>query len=925
MLSSKVRTCEWCKQGFHMKMKDFQNHQTNCANPCDACGKKFKTRANLQSHVEKMHWHKCPHCKRMFENMADLRGHACDKIPTCPTCGKTFINRYNLDRHILHFQIKSETFKCKLCNREWYSARSLKKHELSCARRRYRCRVCKGMFQTKKQRDSHEKMCGVYDRRWSVKNSFKCSVCNEKFKDKHLLFYHQKSHRKSNQSGSGEQQDDVLPLQDMPFPPERAPWVNPDGTHDEDVKRVYEGERDNILAPSETNTFPRLYNLPLNDSVSLETILEFIKHIKSKENHHFKMNLDFGLLLDDLERDRVRYFRPLASHGLLNRPFRISRNTDIERLRKYLEKMDLIGKVMQKRENSRYKFRYFTNLQVIVYPTNHLLGHGKSPHFIRNSKCIKILDRDSSGNEYTDNLCIFRCLAFHLNGLKHMSNNVDIYFHQWRTFRGQPDMQKDDYTGLSITDIPHFEECFKLNVSVYSMNEQGAVVPVYRSARSFEKTLYLNQYDNHLSVITDFRYYGKTFECHTCGLLFNRMGNCERHEKTCKQRTKYLYPGGYHKGKLNIYEEAETLDIHIPAEHRKSEYVAVYDFESLMNEKATSPEDKLQYIAEHQPISFSITSNVDGFTTPYSVVNENSTALIQDMHDYLKRIAVKAETLMRHKWQSSFSCIERLLDIWKPQDSDGDDVDIHAFDTDDEMLDPRGSHISNNAKKIMYGKIQRFSKKFNEYARQLTVIGYNSSSYDCPLIMKEFVAQFGLHDKSVNIIKQSKHYSNIKTEYFNFVDLLLYLPQNTSYSAFLRTFQIDERKLFFPYEWLNDARKLDYPTLPPVIDWFSKLSGKNVLDDGVKSIDENYADMQDIWSQNNMTRMCDWLVHYNESDVIGFLEGVKKMMAFYFDMNIDIFKSCISIPSVARRLLFETAKNEGAHFSLIDTKKQRSL
>ena len=37
-------------------------------------------------------------------------------------------------------------------------------------------------------------------------------------------------------------------------------------------------------------------------------------------------------------------------------------------------------------------------------------------------------------------------------------------------------MKKDDYTGLSITDIPNFEECFKLNVSVYSMYEQGAVI-----------------------------------------------------------------------------------------------------------------------------------------------------------------------------------------------------------------------------------------------------------------------------------------------------------------------------------------------------------------------------------------------------------------------------------------------------------------
>ena len=931
ILASRVRQCEWCHKSFHIKSKDFESHLLECAEPCETCGKKETTRAKLQKHMERSHYHKCHHCKRFFANVTELQAHRCDKIPICPLCGNTFRDRYTLDRHIAHCGLKSSTYNCQTCNRVLYSAKSLKKHEQACAKQRYRCRVCKGLFQTKQKRDSHEKVCGTYDRKWSVIDSFKCSICQQKFADKHLLIYHKKSQHNTNQSGSGEPHDNALPLQDMPFPPDRAPWVNPDGTHDESVKTVYEGEKDNILAPSLTNTFPRIYNLPLNDSVSLDTIIDFINQIRSSENHHFKLNLDFGLLLDDLERDRVRYFRPLASHGLLNRPFRIGgRATDIERLRKYLEKMDLIGKVMQRRENSRFKFRYFTNLQVIVYPTNHLLGHGQSPHFIRNCKYIKILDRDTAGNFYDDNLCIFRCLVYHFQGLSHMNKNVDIYFHQWRTFLGNVHLKKENYMGLSTTEIPHFEECFKVNVSLYSMNEQGVVIPVYRSTRSFENTLYLNQYDNHLSVITDFRYYGKTFECHTCGLLFNRIGNCERHEKACKQRTKYMYPGGYHKGNLNIFEEGETLDIQIPADLRKSEYAAVFDFESLMNEKTTSQDDNTHYIAEHQPISFSVTSNVDGFTTPYSVVNENPSALIQDMHGYLKRIAVKAETLMRQKWHAIFSRIEFLLALWKPQDmTDDDDDDIYAFDTDDEMtdsinpIDPsRIPSISDEAKKKMYRKIQRFSRKFTAYARQLTVIGFNSSSYDCPLIMKEMVAHFGLHDKTTDIIKQGKKYSNIKTEHFNFVDLLMYLPPNTSYSSFLRTFRIEERKLFFPYEWLNNTQKLDHPSLPPVDQWFSTISGKNVLDDGIRSIEENYTDMKTIWQEKNMRTMREWLVHYNESDVIGFLEGVKKMMDFYFDMDIDIFKSCISIPSVARRLLFETAKKEGAHFSLIDTKNK---
>ena len=63
------------------------------------------------------------------------------------------------------------------------------------------------------------------------------------------------------------------------------------------------------------------------------------------------------------------------------------------------------------------------------------------------------------------------------------------------------------------------------------MTEDGTVTHVYRSVRSFDSTFYLNQYDNHLSVITYLRLYGKTFGCCSYGLLFNTMDKCKKHEK----------------------------------------------------------------------------------------------------------------------------------------------------------------------------------------------------------------------------------------------------------------------------------------------------------------------------------------------------------------------------------------------------------
>ena len=126
------------------------------------------------------------------------------------------------------------------------------------------------------------------------------------FADKHL-FDHEKSQHNTNQSRSGEQHDNALPLQDgYAISPGQSAWINPNRTHDESLKTVYEGEKEKRLVPSLTNTFPCIFNLPFKDLVSLDKIIDFINQIRFNENQHCKLNFDFGLFFDDLERDRVR-------------------------------------------------------------------------------------------------------------------------------------------------------------------------------------------------------------------------------------------------------------------------------------------------------------------------------------------------------------------------------------------------------------------------------------------------------------------------------------------------------------------------------------------------------------------------------------------------------------------------------------------
>lgn len=67
-----------------------------------------------------------------------------------------------------------------------------------------------------------------------------------------------------------------------------------------------------------------------------------------------------------------------------------------------------------------------------------------------------------------------------------------------------------------------------------------------------------------------------------------------------------------------------------------------------------------------------------------------------------------------------------------------------------------------------------------------------------------------------------------------------------------------------------------------------------------------------------MSTFEDFLTWYNNLDVGPFVEAVENMQKFYFERQIDVFKTSISVPGVAHRLLFDTDRRAGASFALFD-------
>ncbi len=70
-----------------------------------------------------------------------------------------------------------------------------------------------------------------------------------------------------------------------------------------------------------------------------------------------------------------------------------------------------------------------------------------------------------------------------------------------------------------------------------------------------------------------------------------------------------------------------------------------------------------------------------------------------------------------------------------------------------------------------------------------------------------------------------------------------------------------------------------------------------------------------------MSCLKDLLCYYNKQDVLPMVKAIENLWRFYWEkMGLSLFKHSFTIAGVSRHLLFKTAREEGASFSLIHPK-----
>ena len=158
------------------------------------------------------------------------------------------------------------------------------------------------------------------------------------------------------------------------------------------------------------------------------------------------------------------------------------------------------------------------NITLLRDPFDFLIGHlSFIPSFMKLRGMLHFNRHPVSNQIIKDNLCLFRCLSYHLyKTSKHAENLMKQIY---------PNDNVNTFKGVPIEDFQKIEETFDVNIRVFKLcqrkkiktkeRKKTCVQPIARatSTKQRKSTMCINLYRHHSSLITDMKKYGQIHKC----------------------------------------------------------------------------------------------------------------------------------------------------------------------------------------------------------------------------------------------------------------------------------------------------------------------------------------------------------------------------------------------------------------------------
>ena len=455
---------------------------------CETCGASLSTNTSLQRHVRAQHQdlkHLCQFCDKAFRYVTAKTRHEkhctvnkkkpTNQIYTCGQCDKKFKKKLYLDAHT-QAQHLGITYTCEKCKKSLKNSLDRKKHSQTCGtetNKIFSCSHCQKEFSTACGLISHRKSHEMQQkkpanlkrksetsridnatRQKKRRTAIVCRKCYKTFPNRHAHYLHKM--KEHIQTGHG------TALQQPPLG-SQAPALK----DIQPLVEVYDANRPLILANHQEGSVQSIFNFPISNDFTVDNIMQHANQVYEKQNSAFRLNLEFGLILVNTDSGEYRYFTPYSNEALFNRPIYVSRRQDLRRLRLRLQGLNITDFILRQRPDTKWKPVLVTNVRFTLYHLNYALGTVtiQLPDYVKNSKSIISLDKNSKGKFYKDHLCAFRCLATYQGHHKHrLEMHTETLFAKWVQYmqhkcpENKISLDQKTFKGVELSQFVYFEK-----------------------------------------------------------------------------------------------------------------------------------------------------------------------------------------------------------------------------------------------------------------------------------------------------------------------------------------------------------------------------------------------------------------------------------------------------------------------------------
>ncbi|GMF65334.1 unnamed protein product [Phytophthora lilii] len=351
----------------------------------------------------------------------------------------------------------------------------------------------------------------------------------------------------------------------------------------------------------------------LYENIPADEFYDKLENVLLTQNKAYKVNLALGYTMYDPVSDVEFYFYPnIANTNVYDKPFVVNSRADARKVISDIRMKELSDTLNYPK--SGIKVKAITGFKIFIDYRDHALGDSDAlvPEFIKKNRYIINFPR-------TNNKCVFYCIAYHLQEEKNQRKvvaQVKEAFKRYCSYKGLT-FSLSLYKGfkpIDLLEFDHLEECFKLNINVYSFNIDTNVVECKRPTEGkYDDTLNILSHDNHAFYITNVDRVQSKYNCPKCTMVFENDEQMRAHtENKCDQINLESFPK-----EPTIYRPAENRikkllsKYSIKGVDHYLDHFIVFDFEAILKPVNQQRGANTSFDNEHVPMTSAITTKIN--------------------------------------------------------------------------------------------------------------------------------------------------------------------------------------------------------------------------------------------------------------------------------------------------------------------------